>query len=93
MKILKTESDYPISRAKRGCFKRRGELVLIKSRGGVEQGLEMEKSTILNEKANTKSLFYIKSQKGVLVSRNRKTYHPIKGQNGESIPYQELKVV
>ena len=40
--------------------------------------LVLYQSNILNEKAKTESLFYIKSQRKVLISRNKKTYNPIK---------------
>lgn len=93
MKILKTESGCPISRAKGGCFKRHGKLVFIKSQKEVEQGSETERSTILDEKIKTKSLFYIKSRGKVPVGRNRKTYHLTKSQDRELVLYQELKVV
>lgn len=90
---MKTESGIPISRAKWGCLKKRGKLVFIKSQGGEEQGPETERSTILDKKTKTKNLFYIKSQERVFVSHNRKTYLSIKGQDGEPVSYQELKLV
>ena len=51
-----------------------------------------ERPTTL-QKTETKSLSHIKSQEGVLVSRNRKTYHPTKPWDGEPVLYQELKVL
>lgn len=80
-KTFKIESGCLISKIKGRCLKRQKELVFIKSQGGVDQGLGIERFTILNEKSKTESLFYIKSQNGVFVSRNRKTYHSIKDQN------------
>ena len=56
---------------------------------GQDRELVQYQSSILNEKAKTKSLSYIKSQGGVPISCNRKTYHPIKDQDREPVPYQE----
>lgn len=90
---MKKESGYPILRAIGGCLKRQGELVFIKSQE-IKQGPETEKSTILNEKVKIESFFYTKSREKVpVLGRNRKSYHPTKGLDGEPVLYQELKVV
>lgn len=50
-----------------------GRFVLIKSEKRVEQRLGIERSTILDKKAKTENLFYIKSQGKVLAPRTRST--------------------
>lgn len=76
------------------CFKKQEELLFIKNQEEVKQRPATERYTILNEKAKMENFLYIKSQEKVLVvGCNKKTYYYTKGQNKESVSYQELKMV